>query len=270
LLLAGAVVCVVLGNSVRAALVFFPESGRVQWPHWMHPGVGLVVHGVVLALVFSLGNWLSRKRLWKASRKIEKGNGSGESGRFASRRSRRARFGWLALSGIAAMGMLALWPKWNEGKLPSGRTGGAAWPATLDGARLVPVPLSSREARFAQAFPGRIAKFRCGDAEVIFRRVAEATRFMHPSGDCLRAAGFDVTSKPVQEDADGRLWGCSIAERAGEAWRVRERYVNGGQTRVCTDASAWFWEAVFHPGEGPWTAVTVMERIPEGKMVAAK
>jgi exosortase/archaeosortase family protein len=37
-LLGIAIGCVVLGNSLRAALVFLPESGRVHWPEWAHPG----------------------------------------------------------------------------------------------------------------------------------------------------------------------------------------------------------------------------------------
>ena len=52
----------------------------------------------------------------------------------------------------------------------------APWPATLAGMPLSPVPLTSREDRFARAFPGQIAKFRSHESEVILRRVASATR----------------------------------------------------------------------------------------------
>jgi hypothetical protein len=73
----------------------------------------------------------------------------------------------------------------------------------------------------------------------------------------------------MYKDADGRYWGCSVAEHGGETWRVLERYVDADGTRVCTDASAWFWAAVLHPGEGPWMAVTVRERMPDSKVVVA-
>jgi exosortase/archaeosortase family protein len=261
LLLAGAVVCVVLGNSVRATLVFFPESGRVHWPEWMHPGVGLVVHGVVLAAVFGMGDALAGRRFRRDAT-------------HWSRTPAVARFvkwrGWVAAV-MLALGALLAWRMTDSPRSPADAPHLASWPATLDGLPLVSLPLSVREARFAQAFPGHIAKFRCGDAEVILRRVTAPTRYMHPSSDCLRGAGFEVTSKPMHEDADGRLWGCSLAERANEKWRVRERYVNAAQNLVCTDASAWFWEAVMHSDEGPWMAITIMERAPDASAtVAAK
>jgi hypothetical protein len=47
--------------------------------------------------------------------------------------------------------------------------------------------------------------------------------------------------------------------------------VNAAQNLVCTDASAWFWEAVMHSDEGPWMAITIMERAPDASAtVAAK
>lgn len=237
MLLGGAVICVILGNSLRAALVFFPESGRVHWPEWMHPGIGLVVHGGVLAAVFGLGSVMEGMR------------------RRATTFMPGKLCTLLGCIGVAA----ALIAAQFLGNPSSAPAFAVSWPATLDGTPLTPIPLSTRESRFAQAFPGGIAKFRCGASEVILRRVEQCTRRMHPSADCLRAAGFTITTKPVHQDADGRVWGCCLAERGGQTWRVRERFVNAAQTRVCTDASAWFWGAMLHPDEGPWTAVTVLE-----------
>jgi hypothetical protein len=28
--------------------------------------------------------------------------------------------------------------------------------------------------------------------------------------------------------------------------------------------SAWYWDALLHPGEGPWLAITVIEPVPSG------
>lgn len=248
LLLGGALATVVAGNSVRAALVFFPESGRVHWPEWMHPGAGLVVHGLVLAVIFRLAGFMEER-----TRHLRMESQAANSLCLGPWRT-------AALAGVvivlSAAAFLIGDPRQDMAPLHGTD---APWPATLDGMPLSLVPLTSREERFARAFPGEIAKFRSHDSEVIFRRVASATRRMHPSGDCLRAAGFTITGKPVFQDVDGRLWGCSIAERNGQSWRVRERYMSAGQNRVCTDASAWFWQAVLHPADGPWLAITVME-----------
>lgn len=241
-LLSIAVICVVAGNGVRAALVFLPESGRVEWPDWAHPGVGLLVHGCVLAGVFGLGGRLDilgrccgDSRWWRIVRRL-------------------AVAGFVLL--LVCGGMFAAGR--GSGREP-GPGEAADWPVMLEGVALVRRPLSQAEENFARAFPGAIAKFAWGDAEVIMRRTDRATRMMHPSGDCLRAAGFEIHSEPVFRDADGLLWGASIALRDGKRWLVHERYVPaGGEAR--TDASAWFWQALLHPEQGPWTAITVVRR----------
>lgn len=247
LLLGIAVACVVLGNSVRAALVFFPESGRAHWPDWAHPGIGLAVHAAVLGAIFAGGEFLMRRR-----RRTRRPDGVAHEGT-----------GWRVKSCILVPAIVAaglLLARFNQAGNPPAAH--APWPSMLDGTPLLPISLTTREVRFAQAFPGRIGKFRNGDAEVILRRVAGATRLMHPAADCLRAAGYTITTKPAHRDAQGRLWGCALAERGGTVWRVRERYSNASGSRICTDASAWFWQAMLHPAEGPWTAVTVMESLP--------
>ena len=248
MLLGGALATVVVGNSVRAALVFFPESGRVHWPEWMHPGAGLIVHGLVLAVIYRLAGCMEERPRHPQTPPSAERSPSLKPWRTA------------ALAGVVIVLSGAAFLIEGPPKDTALRHGmEALWPATLDGMPLSPLPLTSREERFARAFPGQIAKFRSHDSEIIFRRVTSATRRMHPSGDCLRAAGFTVTGKPVFQDADGRLWGCAIAERNGQEWRVRERFMDSTQSRACTDASAWFWAAVMHPAEGPWLAITVME-----------
>jgi exosortase len=239
-LLALAVVCVVIGNVLRAAVVYFPESGRVEWPDWAHPGVGLLVHGCVLAAVFGISNRLDclerrchNTSWWRNGRRLAVSSG---------------------VLLLAFAGMLAV----GRGHDPIANEA-SDWPTMLDGVALIPLPLSAAETQFLRAFPGDIAKFSWGEAEVIMRRTNQPTRLMHPSGDCLRAAGFKVHSEPVFRDTDSRLWGSSIALRNGTCWLVHERYVSASGA-VTTDASAWYWQALLHPEDGPWTATTVISQ----------
>ncbi|MGB6220813.1 exosortase/archaeosortase family protein [Haloferula sp.] len=239
-LLAIALACVVMGNGLRAALVFLPESGRVEWPEWAHPAAGLLVHTCVLGAVFAFTNRFGRiSKRWDGVRSL--------------RGLRR-----LAVVGSGVMIVTAGMLVTSPGREPSNHPSGAfAWPTMLEGVALVPQALSPVEQRFARSFPGQIAKFAWGEAELIMRRTDRATRMMHPSDHCLRAAGFETHSEPVFRDADGRLWGASLARRDGKKWLVHERYVSkNGDAH--TDASAWYWQALVHPEDGPWTATTII------------
>lgn len=239
-LLAVAVACVVAGNGVRAALVFFPESGRVEWPDWVHPGAGLLVHGVVLLGVFGIGTRLAGA---EAKRSIP---------RAWTKKGRLAAVALLIFMGGVGVKIAArpIHPSVAPHE-------GGDWPAMMEGVSLVRQPLSPHEEGFARAFPGSIAKFAWGDAEVILRRTRKPTRMMHPAADCLRAAGFVIHEEPVFRDADGRLWGASTARRDGRIWRVHERYVSAnGKDR--TDASSWYWQALLESGGGPWTGITII------------
>ncbi|MBK1827877.1 exosortase/archaeosortase family protein [Haloferula rosea] len=234
-----AVVCVVIGNGVRAALVFLPESGRVEWPESLHSAVGLVVHGGVLAALFGLASRLDARGMQDTQVRP---------------------LPWSRRAAVVVVAMLlVLGGSRVVGRHPPKAVveGEVQWPATLDGIPLVPLQLGPMEVRFARSFPGQIARFQWGDGEVIMRRTDRATRMMHPSGDCLRAAGYRVESEPVFLDGDGRWWGASTARRDGRQWDVHERYV-GSAGEASLDASAWYWKAVLHPEDGPWTATTVL------------
>jgi hypothetical protein len=234
---------VVLGNSLRAALVFLPEAGRVHWPEWMHPGVGMFVHGLVLGGVFfaaarldRIGRRCETERWWLTGRRL--------------------MVPTVAVSVV--IGALVLFISGSGASKPPAKQ---PWPAMLDGVALVELPLSEVEQRFARSFPGQIGRFEWGGREVIMRRTDRPTRRMHPATDCLRAAGFETHAEPLFRDADSGLWGCSTARKNGRRWRVLERYMNRDGKLLATDASAWFWQAMAQPDEGPWTAVTVIEEL---------
>ncbi|QUE50924.1 archaeosortase/exosortase family protein [Luteolibacter ambystomatis] len=124
---------------------------------------------------------------------------------------------------------------------------------------LQPLPATPVEEAFANGFPGTLGSFTWSDRQVILRRVTKATRRLHPSRDCLRAAGFLTTDAIVEEHGDGSRWSRFNASRPGQDLTIRERIVSEANGQTWTDVSPWFWSALFHPLNSPWRAETVIE-----------
>ena len=136
------------------------------------------------------------------------------------------------------------------------------WPREWRGQPLLPLARSAVEARFAERFAGRIARFRVAETgeELVLRDVWRPTRMLHPAADCWRATGWqiDATSLVRDDSGDGLLWRCFEASRQGhngQRVRVCERIVDA-QGLAFTDTSAWFWAASLGRSVGPWQAVT--------------
>ena len=130
------------------------------------------------------------------------------------------------------------------------------WPAQLEGRALKPLPLTERELRFGQDFPGQIGRFTDGRSEVIVRWVTEATRRLHPASDCFEGAGFRVQPLPLHVDEHGSRWSSFPATRGDERLHVRERiYADSGDS--WPDVSSWYWAALQETSAGPWWAITV-------------
>ena len=133
------------------------------------------------------------------------------------------------------------------------------WPTHFEGRPLTRLPLSEREERFGEEFPGLVARFTDGRREVIVRFIGEATRRLHPTADCLTAIGYSVRPVPLHVAEDGALWSGFTAERRGERLLVRERvYSDSGGS--WPDIPAWYWSAATGAARGPWWALTVAER----------
>jgi hypothetical protein len=151
--------------------------------------------------------------------------------------------------------------------LPS-RAGSAAssapfvWPRQLDGRPLTEVPLTGRDRRFAEGFPGRIGRFSDGTREIILRFTTQATRRLHPASDCLAAIGFAIAPLPARRGAEGTTWGCFAARKAGEALTVCEQIRDAGG-RTWPDPSSWYWPALSGTSTGPWWSTTIVERPPD-------
>ncbi|VWX59385.1 conserved hypothetical protein [Burkholderiales bacterium 8X] len=135
------------------------------------------------------------------------------------------------------------------------------WPATWDGLPLRPLALSAVEQRFADRFPGSLARLTDGRETLVFRQVLEPTRMLHPAADCYRALGYRLQQQRLERDAAERLWHCFVAvDAAGRKLRVCERIVDAKGVAF-TDTSAWYWAAASGRSAGPWQALTLARRI---------
>ena len=129
-------------------------------------------------------------------------------------------------------------------------------PIEWDGHALRPLALGAVEQRFADRFPGRIARLTDGEQVLVWRVVTAPTRMLHPAADCYRGLGYRIAAIHLESDASQRLWRCFVAERDGKRLRVCERIVDA-DGRTYTDASSWFWAAQLQQSSGPWQAITI-------------
>ncbi len=129
-------------------------------------------------------------------------------------------------------------------------------PTEWDGAKLRPLALSAVEQRFADGFPGTIARLTDGHRMLVLRHVNAPTRMLHPATDCYRALGWGIEQAQLEHDAEQRLWRCFTALKDGHALRVCERIVDA-QGRAFSDNSAWYWAAASGQSQGPWQAITL-------------
>ena len=131
------------------------------------------------------------------------------------------------------------------------------WPSHWDGAPLRPMALGAVEQRFAERFPGAIARLTDGRQTLVLREVNAPTRLLHPAADCYRALGYRIGEIRLQRDPRDRLWRCFVTEGpGGQKLRVCERIVDAAGTAF-TDTSAWYWAAASGRSQGPWQAVTL-------------
>ncbi|MBE0534336.1 MAG: hypothetical protein IH624_01615, partial [Phycisphaerae bacterium] len=134
------------------------------------------------------------------------------------------------------------------------------WPTEWQGRALRPVEMSAREKQFGESLPVRVGLFTDGRRQYIIRWIVRPTRRVHPSGDCFRASGYRVRHLGVRVDGEGQSWSAIEAVKGGARLIVRER-IYDGQGRSFCDVSAWYWAASMGRTEGPWWAVSVVERV---------
>ena len=146
------------------------------------------------------------------------------------------------------------------------RSGGAAvpaafaWPSQFEGRPLTELPLTGRDRRFADDFPGRIGRFSDGTREIILRHTTQATRRLHPASDCLRAIGFAIEPLPARRGPDGSAWGCFAARNPDATDLTICEQIRDAAGRTWPDPSSWYWPALTGDSRGPWWSTTVVER----------
>ena len=158
-----------------------------------------------------------------------------------------------------AMGLCLGWAAADAMRAPPALAPLAAapeWPREWDGAPLRPLALGQVEQRFAQRFPGAIARMTDGRQLLVLRQVQRPTRMLHPAADCYRALGWRIEQARLERDARARLWRCFVARRSGDGMQVCERIVDA-KGIAFTDTSTWYWAAAGGQSPGPWLALTV-------------
>ncbi|MBS1197303.1 MAG: exosortase [Proteobacteria bacterium] len=228
---------VMSGNILRNTLLVAKESGLVAWPAWSHEAVGLAAFALVCLLILRHVAAATAKT-WVAP--LYSFSPSGKRTLLA------------AACSFAVIGLMqALVPENASAHSTENRQ---EWPNEFEGRPLQPMALSSVEQRFAENFPGAIARFNNQNQIVTLRDVRQPTRKLHPARDCYRGLGYGISEESLQESKTG-LQRCFIARRGGNALQVCE-YIQDKAGHSFTDASSWYWAAVIGDSHGPWRAVT--------------
>ncbi|WP_375772137.1 hypothetical protein NR798_15035 [Archangium gephyra] len=167
---------------------------------------------------------------------------------------------WAAF--VLSSTLLATAPLWRVPPEPSPVSlAFPGWPSTFEGRPLRELPLTEREERFGEGFPGRIGRFTDGQRELIVRWVAAPTRQLHSTEACFRGLGYAISPAPFWRQEEGPPWNRFIVSRGASRMVVREAVMDG-RGGHWTDVSAWYWSALLGHSEGPWWAITLAENAP--------
>lgn len=247
---------VLVGNVLRNTALVVGETRDGGLSPWLHEAIGLVAFALVCGCVLSQ---MSRAPSARASGEV----GMHRRMRPATSRAAAVPAALARLVFLALAVSAATWPWLAPAAVPgSPERTSVEWPRELDGRPLHPLALGAVEQRFADRFPGAIARLTDGARVVILRRVTEPTRMLHPATDCYRGLGYAIRDERLERgggSGDGSLRRCFVAERDGLRLRVCER-IEAANGTVYTDTSAWYWSALTGRSAGPWTATTVAER----------
>jgi exosortase/archaeosortase family protein len=245
-----AALIVFAANVLRNVALFFPEAGLIDAPAVTHDAVGLAAFALALVPIVWFTQWRTEAPADAATPL--------PAPRAVSPLMARVRAPYVGACLAAAVVPLAVSVLARDaaGATPVRSAAQAAidWPTTFRGQPLAQLALTPLEARFAQRFPGVIARFAAGREVLVLRHVTQPTRQLHPAVDCFRAAGFAASAPRASTADDGRAWSCFIATRDGERLRVCERIEQVIDRNLTTARSATARSALRRPmprGPGP-------------------
>ena len=272
--------CVLAGNIVRNWVLVATQADGQPLATWLHEGIGLLTIGMVVmglsaiiqpkqAAVRDTRHKQSPDQLWqRALMALPQ-----VPNRFGLRVLIKAIcLCAMPLFAVAQWGQLA-----NEPQATARSNAAAEWPQQWQGQPLRPLALGPVEQRFADQFPGQLARLTNGQDVLVWRHVDRPTRMLHPAPDCYRALGYRVHGEhlaplapptplaqtnritlTVRAATPKGLWRCFMAEKNGQRLRVCEQ-LQDASGQVFTDTSAWYWSASLGQSKGPWQSITVAQ-----------
>jgi len=226
-----------LGNTVRATILFFPESGMIELPGFAHEGIGALIFLIAACALAAI------------ARRLDTGVSFGQE----VAKPVPPMFPLAALvSGVVVMTAPAI-------SIPKAESVPAL--THYRGHPLEQLSLTDFEKKFEKTFPGQFDVYRMGPSTLIVRHVNRASRRLHPSVHCLQGEGFQVGPASEVTDDEGCRWRRYTATRFQTKLSVSERIYSLSDGREWTEISAWYWYALFHPRSGPWRAETLITPI---------
>ncbi|WDE98662.1 hypothetical protein PQO03_12525 [Lentisphaera profundi] len=134
------------------------------------------------------------------------------------------------------------------------------WPSSLEGKSLYPLPMGEQEKVFLRYFPGKVGRFHDGEDEYILRYVTRPSRKLHSASVCLQSNGAKINYLPLYKDSKGQLWSQFEADWKHKNYLVSEIIIDK-DNKFISDASSWYWKALFKQSTGPWLSITKIHTI---------
>ena len=120
------------------------------------------------------------------------------------------------------------------------------------------LPLSTPPVAPSSVEPEKVERFSDGRREWTVRRIAEASRRLHPAEECYRATGWQVRPLPLRISGPLR-WGCFEATRAADRAEVCQTIVDSAG-RSWSDGGSWWWSTLLGRQRGPWRGIVMVTR----------
>ena len=242
LALAGLLV-LIFANSLRAAWLFFPESGLVFAKHkaLIHDITGIIAFSIILASIYGVNLLLNQ--LKKPLNLLAPPKQNSHPVNLKIR---------ILLFIICATTLMGSFRRQTH-SIPKLNI---AIPTTWNNKPLTQLPLTTQERTFQHNFPGVIIKATDGINSYIFRFVNTKTRKLHSATDCFKGLGYKITYQPLEQNEQG-TWSVFYAHKGPYHKKIKEIIIDKSG-RNWSDLSKWYWTA---PNSKLWTNIVIIETI---------